>query len=670
MSTSASPESSYVPRGQTLPVQESHTAPSNLQDSRQAERAAIKRALSYAVGETLFPVAIGLGLLYLVFGIAHRFTLPPAIQPTMMAVAFSSTSALLLLALFVYRWPVHNSYTHLLSTIMAGFVLLNSIIHMWLTNDPLQSSNFMLLLVGVGFFLLSSRWFAGVLLVIFLCWGNTMMQIGGEQATITHFSFGLLSAAVLATLLHYARKRMLTRLTLLRRQDELRAGHLQIALEAEREGEMALRHSEANYRRLNQELEARAKDLQVVNQQLAKASQLKDEFLASMSHELRTPLTAILGLTESMQEQIYGPLNNRQLTALHNVTESGRHLLTLINDVLDVAKTEAGKLTLQLTPADVAMICDVSLRLVRQEAMQKGISLTSQVDERLSLILADERRLKQMLVNLLSNAIKFSAEGEQVGLEVSSDRAEERVRFTVWDRGIGIADDDLDRLFKPFVQLDSKLSRRYEGTGLGLVLVYRMAAMHGGSVSVESQFQQGSRFTITLPWRKVIRDDEGKLTNLIPPVATPTLTAQYSAPQVMAPQAIPSMQRAAAAPTRTVLVIDEHELSSGWIAAQIAPLGGVVQQVKSHSEALSWLKMATPVLILLDVQLAHQDALAFVLTLQETLSTAQIPIVAMSALTLPGAAQRYLDAGATHYCAKPVARTLLATLLWPTTGNE
>ena len=623
-------------------------------DDRQAERAAIKAAMRYAVGDTLFPVALGLGLLYLIFGFAHRFTLPAAVQPYMVVTAFSSTLSLLSLAFIVRRWPVHSQYAHPLSALIASFVLLNSILHLLLTADPLQSSNFMLLLVGVGFFLLSSRWFGGALLVVFLCWGLAMMQINSDGATITHFSFGLLSAAVLATLLHYARRRMLTRLTLLRRQDELRAVRLQLALTAERESEVALRRSEANYRQLNQELELRASDLHLVNQQLAKASQLKDEFLASISHELRTPLTAILGLTESLQEQIYGPVNERQRTALHNVEESGRHLLALINDVLDVAKTEAGKLTLQLTPADIAMICDVSLRLVRSEARQKGINLSSQLAEGLTLMLVDERRLKQMLVNLLSNAIKFTPEGGSVGLEVSADQAAETIIFTVWDTGIGIAEADLDRLFKPFVQLDSRLSRRYEGTGLGLVLVYRMAEIHGGSISVTSELQRGSRFTITLPWRQVARGSNGKLA-VEPLPATPATDDIAAATPAQMP---------------TILVVEDHELSYEWIATQAAGVGIGTQQVKNRTDALTWLETTKPRLILVDVQSTHHDGPAFWQSLYTHAQAQGIPLVAMSGLVLPNAAQPYLKGGATYYCAKPLTRTILTTLLGQTLTDD
>lgn len=251
---------------------------------------------------------------------------------------------------------------------------------------------------------------------------------------------------------------------------------------------------------LTRRVEERTADLSEANAQLARAARLKDEFLASMSHELRTPLNTILGLSEALQEQVYGSLNVKQEKALRSIEESGRHLLSLINDILDVSKLEAGQLALEIQPVVVEAVCQASLGLIKHISLKKQITVTSHIDPMLKLIDADERRLKQMLVNLLSNAVKFTPENGSVSLEVSGDRQEEVVRFTVSDNGIGITPEDMQRLFQPFVQLDSSIARQHEGTGLGLALVYRMTEMHGGSITVESELGVGSRFTISLPW--------------------------------------------------------------------------------------------------------------------------------------------------------------------------
>jgi PAS domain S-box-containing protein len=238
-------------------------------------------------------------------------------------------------------------------------------------------------------------------------------------------------------------------------------------------------------------------ELGAANEALRAAGKAKDEFLASMSHELRTPLNGVLGLSEVLQEEVYGPVNGRQRLALQRIDDSGRHLLSLINDILDVAKVEAGKLSLDLTPVNPTELVEASLVVVQPSAQRKSLSLVTRLGLGPGLFLLDERRMKQVLVNLLSNAVKFTPEGGEVGIAAHDDGGS--LCFTVWDTGIGIAPGEAARLFQPFVQLDSSLSRRHNGSGLGLVLVRRLAELHGGSVHLSSQPGQGSRFTVRVP---------------------------------------------------------------------------------------------------------------------------------------------------------------------------
>ncbi|MEP7189585.1 MAG: PAS domain S-box protein, partial [Roseiflexaceae bacterium] len=252
---------------------------------------------------------------------------------------------------------------------------------------------------------------------------------------------------------------------------------------------------------LARRVDERTADLSAANAELARTAVLKDEFLASMSHELRTPLNAVLGLSEALQEEVYGPINDRQRRSLHNIEESGRHLLELINDILDLAKIGAGKLELELEFSSIETICQASLRLIKQIAQKKRLSIELTINPAVTLIRVDARRVKQVLVNLLSNAVKFTPEGGAIGLEVVGDAARQAVDLIVWDTGIGIAQDQMTQLFQPFVQLDSRLARQYEGSGLGLALVRRLVELHGGSISVTSEVERGSRFTVALPWQ-------------------------------------------------------------------------------------------------------------------------------------------------------------------------
>ena len=233
--------------------------------------------------------------------------------------------------------------------------------------------------------------------------------------------------------------------------------------------------------------------------QLEAASRHKSEFLANMSHELRTPLNAILGFSEVLAERMFGEVNEKQAEYLQDILSSGRHLLSLINDILDLSKVEAGRLELELGQFHLPTALDNALTLVRERATRHGITLTHSVDERLGDIVADERKVKQILVNLLSNAVKFTPEGGRVGLTATA--ADDVVTIAVSDTGIGIAPEDQAAIFEEFRQVGRDDARKQEGTGLGLTLAKKFVELHGGRIWVESQVGQGSTFSFTLPVR-------------------------------------------------------------------------------------------------------------------------------------------------------------------------
>ncbi|MEH2112277.1 GAF domain-containing sensor histidine kinase [Nostoc sp.] len=226
------------------------------------------------------------------------------------------------------------------------------------------------------------------------------------------------------------------------------------------------------------------------------ASRAKSEFLATMSHELRTPLNTIMGLSQLLQQEIVGSLNEKQNEYVNSIYSSGEHLLELINDILDLSKVEAGKEELFLSPLPVSDLCNYAIWTVRDRALEKGLQLTCKIDLEDDICIADERRIKQMLLNLLTNAIKFTPAG-QVSLLVK--KVPQGITFTISDTGIGIDSSQFQFLFEPFKQLDSRLNRQYEGTGLGLALTRKLARLHGGGVTVTSTLRKGSQFTLFLP---------------------------------------------------------------------------------------------------------------------------------------------------------------------------
>ena len=252
--------------------------------------------------------------------------------------------------------------------------------------------------------------------------------------------------------------------------------------------------------------------LQQTYEELLQVTRLKDEFLAAMSHELRTPLNAILGMTEILQEEIYGSINEQQMTSLQTIEHSGSHLLELINDVLDVAKIESGQVHLEMSNISIASICESSLLFIQQQARKKNIQVHKVLPSNLPNMHVDERRIRQALINLLNNAVKFTPTGGQVTLEAiypapyedhAPSNTVEHLRLIVRDTGIGISPENILKLFQPFIQIDSALNRKYEGTGLGLALVKNIVKLHGGEVWVTSEVGVGSCFIIDLPCRDI-----------------------------------------------------------------------------------------------------------------------------------------------------------------------
>ncbi len=392
--------------------------------------------------------------------------------------------------------------------------------------------------------------------------------------------------------------------------------------------EIALRHSRD--------------ELSIANAALEKASRTKDEFLANMSHELRTPLTGILGMAEILLDGVRGPLSDYQRKLISTIDSSGRHLLSLINDLLDLSKIEAGRLEIHPEKVSIVDVCQASLSFVKEPAMKKGLLLKFIPDPTATSMLVDARRLKQMLVNLLGNAVKFTPSPGKVTLQVTARPQQNAIEFSVCDTGVGILPEDLQRLFTPFTQVDSSLTRQHEGTGLGLALVKNLAELHGGSITVTSETGQGSCFTIALPWQ----DSQATPGN---PTAmnTPLTENAASTSQVSA----------------TILLVEDAENNILVMGEYLGKLGYQMMFARSGREALEKIAINTPDLILMDIQMPVMDGLEATRILRATPEFASTPIIALTALTMPGDRERCLAAGANEYISKPVSLRRLAELI-------
>ncbi|MEH2318909.1 sensor histidine kinase [Nostoc sp.] len=232
------------------------------------------------------------------------------------------------------------------------------------------------------------------------------------------------------------------------------------------------------------------------------ANRAKSTFLKNISYELKTPLNSILEISESLQNEVYASVSEEQRQSLNILESSGKNLLELINQILDLTDIESSKIELQLATTSIRGLCDSSLSFVKHLAFQKNIHLSLQIPEELEPIQVDERRIRQVFINLLTNAIKFTKEGGKVWIEVQPNSTNKYIFFSVVDTGIGMLSDDLFKLFQPFMQVENSSTRRSGGSGLGLVMVQKIVELHGGTVHAESQLGKGSRFTVKLPWKK------------------------------------------------------------------------------------------------------------------------------------------------------------------------
>ncbi|UBF25484.1 response regulator [Kovacikia minuta CCNUW1] len=379
-----------------------------------------------------------------------------------------------------------------------------------------------------------------------------------------------------------------------------------------------------------------ARELTAKNADLIQLNRLKDEFLACISHELRTPLTAVLGLSSLLKDQTIGEMNQRQMHYAQLIYQSGRHLMAVVNDILDLARMETGQLELVAEPVDIPTVCDRAwnqakqLRLLddQQGETDEGSGIPQyklEIEPGLDLLVADEQRLRQMLVHLLSNALKFTEIDRQIGLKVN--RWGGWIAFTIWDQGIGIPSDKQHLIFQKFQQLENPLTRRFEGTGLGLVLTQRFARLHGGDVTFLSKEGEGSQFTILLPPEPpekplvTNRDERSPSTEYLGvqvPI-NPSSPASCPSPQVRLSLANHDQ--------RLVLVVEVVPQFIETLSERLTGFGYRVVIARSGTEALEKARRLQPGIIFLNPVLPLLSGWDVLTLLKANLETRQIPVI-------------------------------------------
>ena len=433
---------------------------------------------------------------------------------------------------------------------------------------------------------------------------------------------------------------------------------------------------------MSDQLRARSEEISQKNIQLEAASRTKSEFLANMSHELRTPLNAIIGFSEALKDGLMGKMEESQLEYIDDIYSSGEHLLSLINDILDLAKVESGKMTLELEPVSLSAVLQNSMSMVKEKALVHHLKVKLNADPGMPEIVADMRKLKQIVYNLLSNAVKFTP--DQGVITLDAHRIDGMLEIAVSDTGIGISPQDQGKLFQPFSQIDSTLSRQHQGTGLGLVMVKRLTELHGGSVGLESEAGKGSRFWVRIPWREEstsLRNaanvveasapyDSGALlagaadVNQYKNMISAETTSLQIGPNTWAPRDTPN--------TPSVLVIEDDPSSAKLLTQQLEMEGLRVTRMASGELALEWLARNRPDLITLDLMLPGMDGWEVLSRIKLMPQIATVPVVIVS---IVAEGKRGFAFGASQVLQKPVSHAelhsaLTALSIFPSSGPQ
>jgi signal transduction histidine kinase/class 3 adenylate cyclase/ActR/RegA family two-component response regulator len=399
------------------------------------------------------------------------------------------------------------------------------------------------------------------------------------------------------------------------------------------------------------------REVEKLNTRLRQVDRLKDQFLANTSHELRTPLHGIIGLSESMIDGVTGKLAEKTVEMLKLITFSGKRLSFLVNDILDFSKLKSHELQLQLRPLDIHTATDVVLILSAPLIKSKKIKLINKVPQDISLVEADENRVQQILQNLVNNAVKFTDEGEIV---VSANSVDGKIEVTVADSGIGISNDQLDNIFKPFIQADGSTTREYGGTGLGLTVTRQLVELHRGTIKVQSEVNKGSQFTFTLPVSEKTRESVPDLEfskGMEPSAQLLEIEPEKDLEDTPEIEIKKSEEQGRLTEPIHILAVDDDPVNLQVLQNHLSLAGYEVKLANSGIEALDIINKGEKFdLIILDIMMPKLSGYEVCDKLREIYLPSQLPVVMLTAKNRTTDLVEGLDVGANDYLIKPFSK--------------
>jgi signal transduction histidine kinase/CheY-like chemotaxis protein len=561
-------------------------------------RTSPQAALDAIVVDSLKPAAIGLSGLYVLFAVSHLLTLPRAAAIIMAPVAAMSSLALLVLFLVLRRHPAPGRWAHPIVASIAAVVLVNSLLHLRLLQEPHQATNLMLLVIGVSFLFLSAPWAAGFYVVTFLGW------VAVAPDTLSpmwlHYGFALVSAITLSAIVHAARLRTYRRIEGLRLQNEAR---------------------QADSLRLLREQAARS--------EAEEARRRLEQFIAMLAHELRNPLGVVGNVAHSLRLGLQsGRTEERTVETLERQVH---HQARLVDDLLDVSRISHGKIDLRPEPLD--LVAAVSSVVEDHRPMLDAAGLTLLLDfpeERRLQVSADPARLAQILANLLSNAAKYTPQGGEVTVRVRAvDEEPPGVEVVVSDTGAGIEPEILPQIFEPFAQADRSLDRSRGGLGLGLALAKGLAELHGGTIRARSDGPgRGAEFVVRLP----------------------RLAAEVALPS---PAPASDTSRLPRSP-KEILVVEDNAAAAETLRDLLLQYGHHVEVAASGPAGLAAARRHPPDVVLCDLGLPEMDGYALARELRRYPETASARLIAVSGYGQPEDRRLSREAGFDGHLTKPI----------------